>query len=108
MPSGRCRDAVPPGIRARRVASRAGRSRTVPADREPVRRIANPVRTGPHGPTDAASAAPKDMTSRRHRQRMPGDGLQAVGWTARAARNWRSKAVGGESRLGAPKWNPWA
>jgi hypothetical protein len=35
-------------------------------------------------------------------------GAQAVCWTARAARNWRSKAVGGESRFGAPKWNPWA
>jgi len=33
---------------------------------------------------------------------------QAVARTARAARSWRSKAVGGESRLGAPKWNPWA
>ncbi len=42
------------------------------------------------------------------RRRRPAGEAQAVGWTARAARSWRSKAVGGERRLGAPKWNPWA
>ena len=39
----------------------------------------------------------------------PGAGAQKVGTAAaRAARSWRSNAVGGERRLGAPKWKPWA
>ena len=64
------------------------------------------VRAGECGPRRRIRSAPANTSAPANPARSAA--AQAVGWTARAARSWRSKAVGGESRLGAPKWNPWA
>ena len=117
MPSGPfAATPVPPGILPGGSRTVAGGSRIVPGgSRHPCRRIADRA-GGSRTRSGRACTVPrtprqrpqKDVTSRRHRRRTPSRWAQAVGWTARAARSWRSKAVGGESRLGAPKWNPWA
>lgn len=73
----------------------------------PSERLGRPARTRHRAPP-AKWCTNSQACRRRIPRGAPERRAQAVGWTARAARNWRSKAVGGESRLGAPKWNPWA